>query len=123
MSISVLLVGVSTAQSSDELLTNPPLNSPEASDVVIDKTVLEEGEVFVAQTGSREVEIIAEAKVVTMTKNYVVTVEDDSSKIIRVFKGLGVGTELITFAVMPEAEALRLVKSGGGIVEPLLDEQ
>jgi hypothetical protein len=78
----------------------------EVSDEILDRTVLEEGQVLLVQTESKGVEPIREAKIVTITRNYVVIVEDSNGEVIRAFQSLGV--DLITYAVMSEAEALQL---------------
>jgi hypothetical protein len=115
--IGTLLLGVSTAKSSDFHQGNSALFSAEASDnKVIDRAVLEEGQAFVVQTRSKGVEIIAGARVVTMTENRVVTIEDENGEVIKVFEGFGGGADLIATSAMSEADALRLLKSGGGIV-------
>jgi hypothetical protein len=67
---------------------------------------LEEGQVLLVQTESQGGEPIRETKIVTITRNYVVIVEDSNGEVIRAFQSLGV--DLITYAVMSEAEALQL---------------
>ncbi|MCC5655545.1 hypothetical protein LC608_00760 [Nostoc sp. XA010] len=115
--IGALLIEISTAQSSDFHPVNSALHNPEASDEVIDRQVLEEGQVLIVQTRSKGVEVIAGAKVVTMTKSYIVTIQDENGEVIRVLARLGGGSDLIATAVMSKAEALQLLESGGGIVE------
>ncbi|MBE9005950.1 hypothetical protein IQ259_13050 [Fortiea sp. LEGE XX443] len=114
---STLLVQIPTAQSSDCDKVNSVLNSPKASDEIIDRQGLEEDQVFVVQTRSKGVEIIEAGKVMTMTKSFVVTIEDENGKILRVFQRLGGGSDLIATARMTKAEALQLLELGGGIVE------
>ncbi|MCC5621714.1 hypothetical protein [Nostoc sp. CHAB 5715] len=115
--IGALLIEISTAQSSDFQPVNSALHNPEVSDEVIDRQVLQEGQVLIVQTRSKGVEVIAGAKVVTMTKSYIVTIQDKNGKVIRVLARLGGGSDLIATAVMSKAEALQLLESGGGIVE------
>lgn len=117
---------ISSAQSSAEGVSSGfvPAQSVQdsSSDEVIDREVLEAGEVFLVQTRSKGVELLREAQVVTIAKRnhlYVVTVEDDAGEIVRVFEGFGGTSDLIATAVLSEAEALQLLESGGGIVEPL----
>jgi hypothetical protein len=112
-----LFVKVPTAQSSDCQKENSALNSPKASDEIIDRQGLEEGQVFVVQTRSQGVEIIEAGRVMTMTRSFLVTIEDENGKIIRVFQRLGGGSDLIATARMTKAEALQLLELGGGIVE------
>ncbi|MCC5641139.1 hypothetical protein LC593_36025 [Nostoc sp. CHAB 5844] len=114
-----LLVNIPTAQSSDCHKASSALNSPKAADEIIDRQGLEEDQVFVVQTRSKGVEIIEAGRVMTMTRSFVVTIEDENGKIIRVFQGLGRGSDLITAARMTKAEALQLLESGGGIIEEL----
>jgi hypothetical protein len=113
-----LLLKVPVAKSFDLSQSVSVPDSSEISDRVIDRQILEEGQVFLFQTESEGVELIREAKVVTLTQSYIVTVEDSDGEVIRVFQGLGRGTDLVTFAAMSEAEALQLLKAGSGIVEP-----
>ncbi len=115
--IGVLLIKIPIAQSSDFHPVNSALNNPAASDEVIDRQVLEEGQVLIVQTRSKGVEVIAGAKVVTTTKNYIVTIQDENGEVIRVLARLGGGYDLIATAVMSKAEALQLLESGGVIVE------
>ncbi|WP_392481202.1 hypothetical protein [Nostoc sp. C110] len=115
--IGALLVEIPTAQSSDFHPVNSALNKPEASDEVIDRQVLEEGQVLIVQTRSKGVEVIARAKIVTMTKSYIVTIQDENGEVIRVLERLGGGSDLIATAVISKAEAVKLLESGGGIVE------
>lgn len=112
-----LLVGVPTAQSSDLHKEDSALNNLEAFNEVIDRQVLQKGQVFLVQTRSKGVEIIAGAKAATMTQNRIVTIEDENGEVIRVFEGFGGESDLIATAVMFEVDALRLLESGGGIVE------
>lgn len=113
---SELLLGVPTAQSSDVHRANSAPDSSQASDGVIDRQVLQQGQLFLVQTRSRGVEMIREAKVVTMMQSRIVTVEDGNGEVIRVFEGFGGGSDLIATAAMREAQALQLLESGGGIV-------
>jgi hypothetical protein len=112
-----LVVDIPTAQSSDFHPVNSVLNKPEVSDEVIDRQVLEEGQVLIVQTRSKGVEVIAGAKVVTTTKSYIVTIQHENGEVIRVLVRLGGESDLIATAVMSKAEALQLLESGGGIVE------
>jgi len=114
---STLLVKIPTAQSSDCDKVNSALNSPKASNEIINRQGLEEGQVFVVQTRSKGVEIIEAGRVMTMTRGFVVTIEDENGKTLRVFQRLGGGSDLIATARMTKAEALQLLESGGGIVE------
>lgn len=112
---SALFSKVPVAQSSDLYQSGSTSSSSEASDEILDRRVLEEGQVLLVQTESEGTEPIREAKAVTITRNHTVTVEDSNGRVIRAFQGLGV--DLITFAVMTEAEALQLLAAGGNIVE------
>ncbi|MGL5832064.1 MAG: hypothetical protein ACRC1Z_02385 [Waterburya sp.] len=116
---NVLLIGVSTAQSSDLYPSNSLSDSSKALDRIIDRQVLEEKQVFLVQTKSEGVELIREAKVVTITQNYVISVENSYGKVIRAFQGFGEGADLIAMATMSEDEALQLLAAGGGLIEPL----
>ncbi len=78
---------------------------------------MEEGQVLIVQTRSKGVEVIVGAKVVTTTKSYIVSIQDDNGEVIRVLARLGGGSDLIATAVMSKAEALQLLESGGLIVE------
>lgn len=112
---SALFSKVPVAQSSDLYQGDSTSNSSEASDEILDRRVLEEGQVLLVQTESEGTQSILDAKVVTITRNHAVAVEDSNGRVIRAFQGLGV--DLITFAVMTEAEALQLLAVGGNIVE------
>lgn len=114
---SALLLRLPVAQSSNLYQSGSTSDSSEASDRILDRYVLEEGQVLLTQTESEGVELIREAKVVTITRSYIVIVEDGNGEIIRTFQGLGRGADLITYAVMSEAEALQLLAAGGSIVE------
>lgn len=116
---SALLLKVPTAQSSDLYQSSSVSDSSEASDRIIDRQVLEEGQVFLFQTESEGVELIREAKVVTITQSYIVTAEDSDGEVIKVFQGLGRGSDLVSIATMSEAEALQLLTAGGSIVDSL----
>lgn len=112
---SALFSKVPVAQSSDLYQSGSTSNSSEVSGEILDRYVLEEGQVLLVQTESEGTEPIREAKVVTMTRNYAVILEDSNGRVIRAFQGLGV--DFITYAVMTEAEALQLLEAGGNIVE------
>ncbi|MBD2596973.1 hypothetical protein BCD64_03570 [Nostoc sp. MBR 210] len=114
-----LLVKIPTAQSSDFDTANSVLNSSKAADEIVDRQSLEEGQVFVVQTRSKGVEIIEAGRVMTTTRNFLVTIEDENGKILRVFYRLGRGSDLIATARMQKEEAIQLLKSGGVIVEEL----
>jgi hypothetical protein len=112
---SALFSKVPVAQSSDLYQSGSTSNSSEVSDEILDRYVLEEGQVLLVQTESEGTEPIREAKVVTITRNHAVIVEDSNGEVIRAFQGLGV--DLMSYAVMSEAEALQLLEAGGNIVE------
>ncbi|WP_157374117.1 hypothetical protein [Nostoc sp. PCC 7107] len=114
-----LLIKIPTAQSSDFDTANSVINSPKAADEIVDRDVLEEGQVFVVQTRSKGVEIIEAGRFMTTTRNFLVTIEDENGKILRVFQRLGRGSDLIATARMQKAEAIQLLKLGGVIVEEL----
>ncbi|WP_242051632.1 hypothetical protein [Nostoc sp. FACHB-280] len=116
---SSLLVKIPTAHSSDFDTANSVLNSSKAADEIVDRDVLEKGQVFVVQTRSKGVEIIEAGRVMTTTRNFLVTIEDENGKILRVFHRLGRGSDLIATARMQKEEAIQLLKSGGVIVEEL----
>jgi len=112
---STLFSKVPVAQSSDLCQGGSTSDALEVSNEVLDRRVLEEGQVLLVQTESEGTEIIRSAKVVNITRNYVVTIEDSNGRVIRAFQGLGV--DLITYAIMAETEALQLLETGGNIVE------
>ncbi|ALF56587.1 hypothetical protein ACX27_28470 [Nostoc piscinale CENA21] len=114
-----LLIKIPNAQSADFDTANSVLNSSKAADEIIDRQSLEEGQVFVVQTRSKGVEIIEAGRVMTTTRNFLVTIEDENGKILRVFHRLGRGSDLIATARMQKEEAIQLLKSGGVIVEEL----
>lgn len=114
-----LFARIPTAHSSDCHKTSSTLNSSKAADEVVDRQVLQEGQVFVVQTRSKGVEIIESGRVITTMKSFLVTIKDENGKIIRVFQRLGRGADLIATAVMSKAEALQLLESGGVIVEEI----
>jgi hypothetical protein len=115
---SALLLKVPMAQSSDTYQGSFVSNSLEASDEIIDRQILEEGQVLLVQTKSHGVEPMAEAYVVTITRSYLVTVEGRNGEVIRVYQGLGEGAELLAIATMSESEATQLLRSNGRIIEP-----
>ena len=115
----VFLLEVPTAQSSGSLQNSSALDSSDTSDEVINIDVLKEGEVLVTQTRSRGIELISEARIVELREDFITIVKDENDQVVRVFRGLGDGADLVTYAVMPEADALELLESGGNIVEPL----
>ena len=112
---SALFSKVPVAQSSDLYQSGSTSDASEISNEVLDRRVLEEGQVLLVQTESEGTELIRAAKVVNITRNYAVTIEDSNGRVIRAFQGLGV--DLITYAVMTEPEALQLLEAGGNIVE------
>lgn len=107
------------AQSSDLYQGSVTSDNSEAADRVIDRQVLERGQVLLIQTESEGVELLREARAVTITQGFTVTVEDDNGEVIRVFQGLGRGADLVAIATMSEAEALQVLAADSGIVEPL----
>ncbi|BAB72633.1 hypothetical protein ACN23B_03365 [Anabaena sp. FACHB-709] len=117
--IGILFVKTPTAQSSDCHQASYALNNSKAADDIVHTDVIEEGQVFVVQTRSKGVKIIEAGKVMTTTKSFLVTIKDEKGKIIRVFQGLGRGSDLIATAKMSKAEAVQLLESGGLIVEEI----
>lgn len=112
---SALFSKVPVAQSSDLYQSGSTSDASEVSNEVLDRRVLEEGQVLLVQTESEGTEPIRAAKVVNITRNYAVTIEDSNGRVIRAFQCLGV--DLITYAVVTEAEASQLLEAGGNIVE------
>lgn len=119
VSVASASLWVSAALSADLCQNNSAVSSDsKTTDPIVNTQVIPEGQVLLVQTRSKGVELLREAKVVIVTKNLVFTLKDNTGKVIRVFRGIGRRTNLVAIATMTEAEAIRLLAAGSGIIEP-----